>query len=226
MELNLPGCNSDFSFVTLYCANGRGRFGGQTAGRHPKASPRPRQPLFAVSALRELESACRVSILWDAVAVPTVCFSGALRGSPEGVSSSLRPKPSAHYIHAKIFCKLFLVAGYNYSYINNCREKYFLHTPLFPIVKCITYYYIDNLFENYFCCQATITITRIITLRIVYVIISWTTVTLTFGLTEHPCMLRVCPVSAWCRCACVITPLRQSVGNEAGRCPGTGHRGC
>ena len=52
-----------------------------------KASPRPRQPLFAVPALRELESACRVSILWDAVTVPTVCFSGALRGSPEGVSS-------------------------------------------------------------------------------------------------------------------------------------------
>ena len=43
--------------------NGRGRFDGQTAGGHPKAFPRPNQPLFAVPALRELESACRVSIL-------------------------------------------------------------------------------------------------------------------------------------------------------------------
>ena len=46
----------------LECANGRGRFGG-TAGGHPKACPRPRQPLFAVPSLRELESARRVSIL-------------------------------------------------------------------------------------------------------------------------------------------------------------------
>ena len=44
---------------------------------------------------RELEGACRLSMLRDAVTVPTVCFSGALRGSPEGVSSSLQPKPSA-----------------------------------------------------------------------------------------------------------------------------------
>ena len=45
-----------------------------------KAFPRPRQPLFAVPALRELESACRVSILLDAVTVPAVCFSGVFRG--------------------------------------------------------------------------------------------------------------------------------------------------
>ena len=77
-------------FVSLRRVNGRGRFGGQTARGHPKASPQPRQPLFSVPALRELESACRASILWDAVTVPAVCFSGALRGSPEGVSSSLR----------------------------------------------------------------------------------------------------------------------------------------
>ena len=32
------------------------------AGGPRKAFPRPRQPLFAVPALRELESACRVSI--------------------------------------------------------------------------------------------------------------------------------------------------------------------
>ena len=42
-----------------------------------------------------LESACSVSTLWDAVTVPAVCFSGALWGSSERVSSSLRPKPSA-----------------------------------------------------------------------------------------------------------------------------------
>ena len=40
----------------------RGGFGGQTAGGHPKAFPRPGRPLFAVPALRELESACRVII--------------------------------------------------------------------------------------------------------------------------------------------------------------------
>ena len=44
-------------------ANGRGHFGGQTAGGDPKAFPRLKQPLFAVPALRELASACRGSIL-------------------------------------------------------------------------------------------------------------------------------------------------------------------
>ena len=37
--------------------------GGQTAGGHSKAFPWPKKPLFAVPALRELESACRVSTL-------------------------------------------------------------------------------------------------------------------------------------------------------------------
>ena len=54
-------------------------FWGQTAEGDPKAFPRPRNPLFAVPALRELASACRVSILCDDVTVPTVCFSW---GSP------------------------------------------------------------------------------------------------------------------------------------------------
>ena len=49
--------------LNLHRANGRGCFGGQTAGGHPKAFPWPKKPLFAVPALRELESACRVSIL-------------------------------------------------------------------------------------------------------------------------------------------------------------------
>ena len=48
--------------VYLQCVNGRGRSGEQTAGGYPKASPRPRQPPFAGAALRELESACRLSI--------------------------------------------------------------------------------------------------------------------------------------------------------------------
>ena len=48
--------------ASLQCANGHGHSGGQTAGGHPKACPRPRQPVLAVSALRELESACKVSI--------------------------------------------------------------------------------------------------------------------------------------------------------------------
>ena len=49
--------------LILYPANGRGRFGGQIARGHPKAFAQPRQPLFALPALRELECACRVSIL-------------------------------------------------------------------------------------------------------------------------------------------------------------------
>ena len=51
---------ADFSYPP---SKWRGRFGRQTAGGPPKASPRPRQPLFAAPALRELERACRVSIL-------------------------------------------------------------------------------------------------------------------------------------------------------------------
>ena len=58
-----PRLNSKLQGVTKSISvNGRGRFGGQTAGGHPKAFSQLRQPLFAVPALRELESACRVSI--------------------------------------------------------------------------------------------------------------------------------------------------------------------
>ena len=46
--------------------------------------------------------------------------------------------------------------------------------PLFPIGQTINHNYRNNFSENYFCCQVTITITRIIPLRIIYVIISWT----------------------------------------------------
>ena len=85
------------NLCTLHRANGHGRFGGQTAGGHPKAFPWPQKPLFAVPALRELESACRVSILRDAV---TVCFLGTFGGFPEG-SAAVRdpnpPRPFARY---------------------------------------------------------------------------------------------------------------------------------
>ena len=64
-----------------------------------KAFPRPRQPLFAVPALRELESACRLGILWDAVTVPTVCFSwgspGGRRGGSTAVCDPNPPRPFA-----------------------------------------------------------------------------------------------------------------------------------
>ena len=52
-----------YSIYIYMCANGRGHFGEETAGGHPNAFPRSRLPLFAVLALRELESACRVGIL-------------------------------------------------------------------------------------------------------------------------------------------------------------------
>ena len=77
---DIPGVPEKFEKKNLYLANGRGRFGGQIAGGDPKAFSRLQQPLFAVPALRELESACRVSIVWDAVTVPTVCFSGFSEG--------------------------------------------------------------------------------------------------------------------------------------------------
>ena len=64
--------------------------------QHLNASPRPRQPLFEVPALRELESACRVGILWDAVTLPTVCFFFmGFQGSPGGSAAVCDPKPSA-----------------------------------------------------------------------------------------------------------------------------------
>ena len=61
-----------------------GRSGGQTAGGDSKAFPQLKQPLFAVPLLRELRSACSVSILRDAVTVPTVCFSGLSEGRRGG----------------------------------------------------------------------------------------------------------------------------------------------
>ena len=64
----------------------------------------PGSPLFAAPALRARERACRVCISWDAVTAPMVCFSGVLWGSPEWVSSSLRPKPSVHLLGIDSLC--------------------------------------------------------------------------------------------------------------------------
>ena len=43
--------------------------------------------------------------------------------------------PQKHYIHKKLCSELFFSPGYNYNYINNCREKYFWLVLLFPMVK-------------------------------------------------------------------------------------------
>ena len=54
-------------------------------------------------ALRELESACRVSILRDAVTVPSVCFSGFSEGRP-GVSAAVcDPKPPRPFARSRCF---------------------------------------------------------------------------------------------------------------------------
>ena len=66
--------------------------------------------------------------------------------------------PQKHYIHKKLFRELFLLSGHNYNYNKHCREKYFLHVPLFPVVQSINYNYINNFLENYLCRQVTITI--------------------------------------------------------------------
>ena len=88
-----------FMFPLESATKGRGRSGGQTAGGYPKASPRVRQPLLTVPALRELESACRVSILWDACRSTHGLLLRVLRGSPEGGSAAVcdpdPPGPSA-----------------------------------------------------------------------------------------------------------------------------------
>ena len=88
-------------------------------------------------------------------------FGGGVSGFGGGVSG----------LRARVWGSL--LSGYNYNYINNCRQKSFAHVPLFPIGQTINYNYITNCLENYFCCQGTITITRIIPLRIIYVVISW-----------------------------------------------------
>ena len=55
-------CTAGFAFLdsleSIMCKWTRPFWGDRIAGSHPKAFPRPRQPLSAVLALRELESAC------------------------------------------------------------------------------------------------------------------------------------------------------------------------
>ena len=91
------GCLDNGSCVQSIMCKWTRPFWGTDCRRAPKSlSSAPRQPLFAVPALRELESACRVSILWDAVqTVPTGLLFRDSAGVAKGLSSSLRPKPSA-----------------------------------------------------------------------------------------------------------------------------------
>ena len=62
-------------------------FGGQTAGGHPRAFPRPRQPLFAVPDWRELESSCRVSIFQMKSQYPQAAFQGIAGGQEKGTQT-------------------------------------------------------------------------------------------------------------------------------------------
>ena len=84
-----------------FSENGGGRSGGQTAKGDSKTFPRLKQPLFAVQALRELESASRVSILWDAVTVPTVCFSGLSEGRRGGQQQFATQTLRGHLLAAR-----------------------------------------------------------------------------------------------------------------------------
>ena len=77
-------------------------FRGADCRRAPK-SPSTVQAAPPCSAGIERARKCfRLSILCDAVTVPTVCFSGVLHGSPERVSSSLRPNSSASICSVQI----------------------------------------------------------------------------------------------------------------------------
>ena len=83
-------------------ANGRGRSGGQAGRGDSKAFPRLKQPLFAVLALRELESACRVSLLWDAVTVPQSAFQSSPRVA-RGSAAVCDPNPPRPFARSRIF---------------------------------------------------------------------------------------------------------------------------
>ena len=79
----------------MLCANGRGRFGGQIAGGHRKTFLRPRQPLCAVPALRELESASRVSLFVRCChSTHSLLFRGFLGVAGGGSAAVCDPKPS------------------------------------------------------------------------------------------------------------------------------------
>ena len=82
----------------LQCVNGCGCFGGQTAGGHPQAFPRPRQPLFAVPALRELKGVWRgehfVRCCHSAHSLLHKGFPGGRQG---GLSSSCDPNPACPF---------------------------------------------------------------------------------------------------------------------------------
>ena len=68
-------------------------FWGTDCWRSPNILSLAQQPLFEVPALRELESACRDSILCNGVTVPTVCFSGVVRVRQRGSAAVCNPNP-------------------------------------------------------------------------------------------------------------------------------------
>ena len=65
--------------------------------RSPKSLSSAQTASLCTASMDRVRKCLRVdSIYWDAVTVPTVCFSGVVRGRQGGgVSSRLRPTPSA-----------------------------------------------------------------------------------------------------------------------------------
>ena len=94
-----PGCSSPT--LVLYCVNGRGRSGGQAGRATQKPLLGESSPPLQCWQMRELESACRVSILSDALTVPTVAFQGFC-GRHQRASAVVcdpnPPRPFARYI--------------------------------------------------------------------------------------------------------------------------------
>ena len=82
-------------------ANGRGRSRGQTAGGGSKAFPRLKQPLFAVPALRELESACRVSLCEMLSQYPQSAFQGFSEGRRKRSAAVGDPKPPRPFARSR-----------------------------------------------------------------------------------------------------------------------------
>ena len=93
-------------FVYPYRATGRGHSGGQTARGDPKTFPRLKQPLFAVPALREPESACRVSIFCKMLSqYPQSAFQGSPRVA--GVSAVVcDPNPPRPFAQSRVYLTL------------------------------------------------------------------------------------------------------------------------
>ena len=77
----------------LECANGRGRFGGQTAGGHPKASPRPRQTLYSAGHWEISKVLAGVAFVEMQSQDPQSAFQGLCRGHPRWSAAVCDPNP-------------------------------------------------------------------------------------------------------------------------------------